>query len=234
MNNILKSAITFSLAAATFVLPVVSAHAEVHSKSKELVIVEPRDLPEEAQLQGNSLLLHSDNVGATYLYVEQQQGARLSVFDVTDPARIKLAVSTQLPNNEPFDFVRPLGDNAELVYFRESHKTGTLDLRKAKKPILRTIPGSTDLATAEQLGQTGLLATNSSYNYVPVIARDFQVVDISPAVPATIATIKDVKHRVTNDETGTTYLLGAEGLTVVRRVSVENDYKVHQMQLQGN
>jgi catalase len=38
-----------------------------------------------------------------------------------------------------------------------------------------------------------------------------------------------VKHRVVND-TGTTFLLGSEGLTVIRRTSVENDYRIHQMQ----
>jgi hypothetical protein len=43
-----------------------------------------------------------------------------------------------------------------------------------------------------------------------------------------------VRHRVTNNETGTTFLVGPNGLTVVRRLSVENDYKVHQMQMQGN
>jgi hypothetical protein len=39
---------------------------------------------------------------------------------------------------------------------------------------------------------------------------------------------------VTNDETGTTFLLGSNGLTVVRRLSIENNYKVSQMQMEGN
>jgi hypothetical protein len=234
MNNIIKSVITLSITATALVLPAASAHAVTHSRSKELVVVEPRDLPEQAQIKGNSLLLHSDNSGSTYLYVEQQQGTRLSVFDVTDPAHIKLIASTQLPNEGAFDFVRPLGENAELVYFRDGQKVGVLSLRKAKKPELRTIATSTDLATAEQLGESGLLATTASYKYIPAVARDFQVIDISSANPTPLATIKDVKHRMTNDETGTTFLLGSDGLTVVRRLSVENEYKVQQMQMQGN
>jgi len=234
MNNLIKSSLTLGLVAtamAVFTLPV---QAEVHSKSKELVVLEPRDLPEPAQLTGNSLFLHSDSTGSTYLYVEQQQGARLSVFDVTDPARIKLETSTTLPAEGPFDFIRPIGDHAELVYFREGGKIAVLDLRKAKKPALHAISIVTDLGSAETLGQSGFLASGRSYRYIPAVARDYQVVDISVAEPAGLITVKDVKHRVTNDETGTTFLLGSNGLTVVRRLDVENDYKVHQMQMQGN
>ena len=234
MNNIIKSTLTLALATAALALPALPAQAEIHSKSKELVIMEPRDLPEHAQLKGNSLFLHSDNAGSTYLYVEQQQGARLSVFDVTDPAHIKLTVSTPLPAEGGFDFVRDLGDNAELVYFRDGQKVGILDLRKAKKPVLRTISSTPNLATAETLGWSGLLAANESYKYVPAVPRDFQVIDISAANPTPLVTLKDVKHRVTNHETGTTFFLDNDGLTVVRRISVETDYKIHQMQMQGN
>lgn len=234
MNNLIKSAFTLAIAATALILPAASAQAETHSRSKELVVMQPQDLPEQAQIKGNSLLLHSDNSGSTYLYVEQLQGRRLSVFDVTDPAHIKLVVSTLIPNEGAFDFIRPLGENAELVYFRDGQKVGVLDLRKAKKPELHTIANSTDLATAEELGYSGLLATATSYNYVPAIGQDFQVIDISSANPTLLATIKDVKHRITNDETGTTFLLGSDGLTVVRQLSVENEYKIDQMQMENN
>jgi hypothetical protein len=132
MNKIFKSTLALGLVAAATVL-ISTAEAEIRSRSKELVAMEARDLPEQAQAPGNSLFLHSDNAGSTYLYVEQQQGARLSVFDVTDPARIKLVVSTPLTAEGAFDFVRPLGNNAELVYFRDGQKESVLDLRKAKR-----------------------------------------------------------------------------------------------------
>jgi hypothetical protein len=232
MPNIIKSTITLSLAAAALGVPSLSAQAEIHSKSKELVVMEARDLPEEAQMKGNSLFLHSDSAGSTYLYVEQQQGARLSVFDVTDPARIKLTVSTPLPAEGAFDFVRPLGDNDALVYFREGQKVGILDIHKAKKPVLRTVAITANLDTAESLGQSGLLAGNQSYNYVPAVARDYQVIDAANLTP--LATLKEVKHRLTNHETGTTFFLDYDGLAVVRRINVETDYKIRQMQMQGN
>jgi hypothetical protein len=92
----------------------------------------------------------------------------------------------------------------------------------------------TDLGQAETLGENGLLSTSQVHTYVPAVARDYQVIDIAASSPTQLATVNDVKHRVTNDETGTTFLLGSNGLTVVRRLSIENNYKVSQMQMEGN
>jgi hypothetical protein len=234
MNNITKSTLALGLVVAASFLPTSSAEAEIHSQSKQLVVMEAPDLPEQAQTPGNSLFLHSDSAGRTYLYIEQQQGARLSVFDVTEPARIKLVVSTPLAAEGAFDFVRPLGDHAELIYFRDSQKEAVLDLRKTKRPVLRMISTMTDLGPAETLGESALLVTSQAHQYVPAVARDYQVIDIAASVPTQLATVKDVKHRATNDETGTTFLLGRNGLTVVRRVRVEEEYKVHQMQMEEN
>jgi hypothetical protein len=196
--------------------------------------MEAPDLPEQAQTPGNSLFLHSNSAGSTYLYIEQQRGARLSVFDVTDPARIKLVVSTPLAAKGAFDFVRPLGDDAELVYFRDSQKEAVLDLRKTKRPVLRMISTVTDLGSAETLGESALLVTSQSHQYAPAVARDYRVIDIAASVPTPLATIKDVQHRVTNDETGTTFLLSSDGLTVVRRPRVEEEYKTQQLQMDRN
>ena len=234
MNNNFKFTLVLGLVVTPALLAPSPAEAEIHSKSNDLVVMEARDLPEQAQTPGNSFFLHSDNTGSTYLYVEQQRGARLSVFDVTNPANIKLVVSTPLATEGAFDFVRPLGDQAELVYFRDSQKEAVLDLRKAKRPVFRAISTATDLDQAETLGENGLLATSQVHTYVPAIARDYQVIDIAASAPTQLVTVKDVKHRVTNDETGTTFLLGSNGLTVVRRLSVENNYKVSQMQTEGN
>jgi hypothetical protein len=230
----IKSTLALGLVVTAAVLATSPAEAEIHSKSNGLVVMEARDLPEQAQMPGNSLFLHSDNAGSTYLYVEQQQGARLSVFNVTDPARIKLVMSTPLAPQGAFDFVRPLGYAAELVYFRDSQKEAVLDLRKAKRPVLRMIPATTDLGPAEPLGESGFLETDQPYKYVPAIGRDYQVIDIADSVPTQLATVNEVRHQVTNNETGTTFLLGPNGLTVVRRPRVENDYVEQQRRTQGN
>ena len=102
-------------------------------------MIQPGNLPEEAQLGGNSFFLHSDDSGTTYLYVEQQQGARLAVFDVTDPGHVKTVSSTALAVSGRFDFVRPLNGRTKLIRFRDESTVGLLDLAKAKKPSIRVV-----------------------------------------------------------------------------------------------
>ncbi len=219
---------------AVFAAPLTS-HAELRSKSGELVVVEPHSLPEAAQLGGNSFFLHADDAGSTYLYVEQQQGARLTVFDVTDPSRIKTVSSTPLSVAGPFDFARPLDGRAELIRFRDGKGVGVLDLQKVSKPTVRMVSALLVPGQTEPLGESGFLAVNEPYNYVQAMPRDYQVVDIStPSDPTLLTIVKQVKHRVVNNDTGTTFLLGSNGLTVVRRISVENDYKAHMQQMNGN
>jgi hypothetical protein len=234
MNHNIKSTLAIGLVVAATFFSTSPAQAEIHSKSKDLVVMEPSDLPEQAQTPGNSIFLHSDNAGDTYLYVEQQHGARLSVFDVTDPAHIKLVMSMPLAAQGAFDFIRPLGDNAELVYFRDGQKEAVLDLRKAKRPVLRMIPATTDLGSAAPLGESSLLVTTQDHVYTPAVARDYKVIDVAGSIPTELATVEDVKHRATNDETGTTFLLGSDGLTIVRRPRVEEEYKTQQLQMEEN
>jgi hypothetical protein len=209
-------------------------HAEVRSKSNEIVVLQPKDLPEAAQTPGNSAFLYSDNDGCTYLYIEQQQGARLTTFDVTDPSKIKVVSSTALASPGAFDFVRLLGGRAELIRYRDGKGVAVLLLHAAKKPTVKVIPGLSESGSTEALGERALMI-NEPYNYVRAVPRDYQVMDISsPSDPLLLATVKEVKHQVVNGDTGTTFLLGSEGLTVVRRLNVENDYKINQLHLSSN
>jgi hypothetical protein len=222
------------VAATVSLLLAVQACAEVHSKSNELIVVQPKDLPEQAQMTGNSFFLYSDNVGSTYLYVEQQQGARLTAFDVTDPSHIKVVASTPITGPGAFDFVRPLGGHGELVRFRDNKSVAVLDLHKVKAPTLHTINALADAGVTEALGESGFLMVNEPYNYVRATPRDYQVVDISsPSEPMLLATVAQVKHKLVKDDTGTTFLLGSEGLTVIRRPRVEDEYKIHQYQTEN-
>ncbi|AFL89368.1 hypothetical protein Terro_3139 [Terriglobus roseus DSM 18391] len=232
MNKIFARTLIAGLAVVSAAIAPLVCQAQIRSKSGELVVIEPRSLPEQAQLGGNSFFLHSDDAGSTYLYVEQQEGARLTVFEVTDPSRIKMVSTTPLTVDGPFDFVRALDGNAELVRFRDGKTVALLDLRNAKNPRLHVVSGLLDPGPTEPLGKTGFLGVNKPYYYVFALPRDYQVVDIStPEKPVLLTTIKEVKHRVVNEDTGTTFLLGTDGLTVIRRISVETDYKMHQMQL---
>jgi hypothetical protein len=213
---------------------VVQARAEVHSKKNELIVLQPKDLPEQAQMLGNSFFLYSDSAGSTYLYVEQQEGVRLTAFDVTDPSKIKVVVSTLITTPGAFDFVRPLGGHGELVRFRDNKSVAVLDLHKVKAPTLHMIDALSETGSTEALGESGFLMVNEPYNYVRATPRDYQVVDISsPSEPTLLATVAQVKHKLAKDDTGTTFLLGSEGLTVIRRPRVEDAYKVHQFQMEN-
>ncbi len=204
-------------------------------KSGEIVVMEPQNLPEAAQVGGNSFFLHATNDGSFYLYVEQQSGARLAVFDVTNPGHIKTIAVTPLNVSGPFDFVRPLDGSAELVRLRDGKGVAVLDMHKAGHPTLHMISALMNPGQTQPLGETGFLAVNEPYNYIRATPRDYQVVDISnPDSPTLLTTIKQVKHQVANNDMGTTFLLGSDGLTVVRRLSVEQDYATHQQQMSGN
>ncbi|WP_353070929.1 hypothetical protein [Tunturiibacter gelidiferens] len=230
-----KRAATFAMSALLALISVSAVHAEVRSKSNDIIVLQPTDLPEQAQTPGNSFFLYSDNDGSTYLYIEQQQGARLTTFNVTDPSKIKFVSSTMLTSPVPFDFVRPVGGRAELIRFRDGKGVAVLDLHTAIKPTVKIISGLSESGSTEPLGEQAFMLISEPYNYIRAIPRDYQVIDISsPSDPLLVTTVKEVKHRVVNGDTGTTFLLGSGGLTVIRRLSVENDYKTHLMQLSSN
>ena len=226
---------TFAMSTLLALISVSSVHAEVRSKSNEIIVLQPTDLPEQAQTPGNSFFLYTDNDGSTYLYVEQQQGARLTTFDVTDPSKIKFVSSTTLTSPGVFDFVRPVGGRAELIRFRDGKGVAVLDLHTAKKPTVKIISGLSESGSTQSLGERAFMMIDEPYNYVRAVPRDYDVIDTSsPSDPLLLTTVKAVKHQVVNGDTGTTFLLGSDGLTVIRRLTVENDYKVHLMQQSSN
>ena len=223
-----------AIAAVTGLLLTLPVQAEIKSHSGNLIVEQPANLPEMAQTPGQALFLYQAGDGKTYLYVEQNDGAQLAIFDVTDPAKIKAAASVPVKAPGAFEFVRYLNDRTELVRFRASGKLAELDLHQPKNPTLNT-GDSLAKGHTEALGQTGLIMSNGHYRYVGAEAHDYHLVDVSnPAGPTPVATIKQVKHKLVNEETGTTYLLGSDGLTVIRRPRVEEDHQIEQIQEEWN
>ena len=198
------------------------AHAEVTSKLKTIVVLQPQDLPQAAQVTGQSMALHVLENGLTYLYVEQQQVGKLAIFDVTDPGRIRPVGVVKLDAPGVFDFGETVNDSAILVSFRDGNGAALLDLRKPKAPVLSPATAFLDGTRAEKLGEFGLVMANDTKGTGTRLERDYSIVDASnPGAPQLLSTVRHVKKELVNESMGTTYLLGEDGLTVVRRPAAE-------------
>lgn len=213
-----------------------TAKAEVASHSKNLIIEQPANLPELAQHPGIAFHLYTESGdGGAYLYVEQHNGQRLVVFDVTDPAHVKTVRSVNLAVPAPFKFAEPVGTSAILVRFDNNRGVAVLDLHQAKAPVLRTVSALQYSGQAEPLGESTFMVTNNPTMDLTNASRDYQIVDASDATnPVLLYTANRVTCTITRDETGTTFLLGQKGLTVIRRPRVEEEYQAEQVSNHGN
>jgi hypothetical protein len=192
---------------------VVAATAVHANPSNNIVLVPPTDLPELARQSGDAMLLHETSDGRTLLYIEQNRGARLATFDVTDPVHIKGEGSVQLDATVPFDFVSPLGKQAELIRFRQGHEDAVLDLRKERVPNLEAVQGLTLQAPITHLGNDGFTVASQVPQMPSANAQDL----------SRVFNVKQVREEVTNAGTGTTFLLTENGLFIIRRLAVEWD-----------
>lgn len=227
----IKSRLFSGVIAAAFlcVVPLgATEKAQVVSHSKDVVVVTPGSLPELAQRHGIAFQLYTESGdGSCYLYIEQHMGERLLVLDVTDPAHIKQVNAIQLRVPGPFDFVRTLKSAAILVQFRNNLGMAVLDVRKPKAPALKRVSALFSPGHTESLGENAFSMVNQPRHDVPIVPRDYQIIDASnPKDPALLFTVKQVNNKIARDETGTTFLLGAEGLTVIRRPRVEEKFRL--------
>ncbi len=227
----MKNTIKMILAATALTLATTCALAATPAKSDFIVQALSKN-PAIAQNTSQDLLLHNNANGSTYLYVEQQHGAILSIFDVTNPARMTLTSSVHLDARGTYRFVAPIGSSAELIAFQDGSGTALLDLRKVKSPRVLAIARAASLPT-EMLGTAGYLsAAQPATATAPAQLRDVQLVETTPS-PRILATVADVSQQVTNPETGTIFLLGHGQVTVIRRLDAELNYAVHQAALEN-
>jgi len=203
------------------------ANAALTSRSKDILVMQPRDLPDAAQLAGQSMDLHSFSDGTTYLYIEQQQVQRILVLDVTNLSKVKVVASVKLEIPAPFDFVRDLGDSAALVCYRDNRGSAVVDFQKRKDPVIAPANKLSQAGRTEEVGDTGFLMVNEPRVPTGYAPKDYQVVDsYDPRNPTLIATVKQVQKKITDSDSGTVYLLGAEGLTIVRQPKVEQERRI--------
>ena len=209
-----------------------AGHAEARNHPNKIILVRPADLPELARAPGQAMLLHYTGDGKTHLYIEQNHGARLAIFDVTDPAHVKQEASAQVDAPSTFDFVSSLGDYAELVRFRNGQGEAVLNLHKAKAPKLTMVQGLDSQGSTERLGDDGFIVADQPSAQSDANDPNYQVVDLSnPLHPDRVGDAKQVREKIENDETGTTFLITADGLYLIRRPAVEKEYYIHQYQI---
>jgi hypothetical protein len=206
----------------------VAAPAAYARPSNTLMVVPPTDLPELARQPGEAMLLHDTIDGRTLLYIEQNQGARLAIFDVTDPGHVKGQGSVQLDAPGPFDFISTLGNRAEVVRFRQGQGNAVLDLHKVKVPTLKSVQGLTLQGASMPLGDDGFTVT-SQVDANAQSTRDYQVVDTANLRDLNrVFDVKQVREELTKHDTGTTFLLTESGLYLIRRPVVETDKELRE------
>jgi hypothetical protein len=197
----------------------VTATAVHANPSNNVVLVPPTDPPVLARQSGEAMLLSDALDGRTFLYIEQNEGSRLAILDVTDPGHIKGAGSVQLDASGPFDFISPVGNQGELVRFRQRDEDAVLDLRK-KIPSLKAVQGLTLTGPVTRLGNDGF----SVSGHAPELQRawDYQVVETANSREVNrVYDVRQVREQLTKADTGTTFLLTEKGLYVIRRPAIE-------------
>ena len=216
----MKRSLMTLLAASLAFAPIVEAEAPL--QLKPIVVIRPGDLPEAAQGAGQSAKLYELPTGQTYLYIEQQQMSRVAILDVTDPAHIKLVGMAPMELPGAFDFAAQTSSSTFLVNFRNGKGSGVMDLRDPKRPVLTNIPYLLVSNDTQQIGRSRVLLGGSSASLAAPEPEEYRLMDLSnPRNPRLIEVVSDVQTVVQKDDTGTTFLLGANGLTVIRRPAIE-------------
>ena len=235
----MKLKITSALFVAIFAsITTTQAEERAHAAHFGSIIVEqPSALPEIAQIKNEAMYLYNATDGQTLLYIEAAGGQKLSILDVTNPASIKKVAMVAVAAPSPFDFVLNIGDTAALIRYRDNSGFAVLNLSNYDHPTVVAAPQFVLANYAEKLGTNGLLLTTSENRIAShMIARqNYSIVDTTnPSQPVTLATIQGVKERLLKADTGTLFLLSDNGVTVVRRLRIENERTIERMQQMGN
>jgi hypothetical protein len=179
-----------------------------------------------AQSPTQDLLLRTDDNGPTYLYVEQQQGTRLFVFDVTNPEHMKLVRSTSLAVNSAYDFVAPV-KGRELISFRDGSGSALLDFHNPKAPRIAAALEPTAFPVSSSATVHSIASSAAFEDQITtdpsVQARTVQFVP-GGRHARVLATLDNVTRLTARPETGTTFLLAAGKVAIVRSPAVELQY----------
>jgi LVIVD repeat len=216
MSNTISKMIVAAAVAAT-----VSVQADARTHSRAIIVVSSSDLPEMAQGNSEAMYLHYMGDGAI-LYLEQDHGRTLAIVDVSDAAAMRGIARVSVDAASPYDFVGTLRDSTVLIRYRDDSGFAIIDLKHFKKPLLTEAPRFQHPARAEALGNNGLMLVATTGPSARAEDPQYEILDISnPSQPAVLGTVEGVQQRLERSETGTLFLLGKSGLTVVRQPSLE-------------
>jgi len=207
----------------------VGVQAEVRSKS--VVVESPSDLPELARGRGEAMYLHRTGEAQAILYLERNQGRKLAVLDVTDPANIKGVGEISIDAPSAYDFVQDLADSAVLIRYRNHSGFAVISFKNYKQPVLKSEPEYLHPASVEPDGSSALLLVSANGGTTQPREPEYEVLSVSdPSNPTPLATISGVIQRLDRPQTGTVFLLNDQGLTVIRRLAAERENKIEKWQ----
>jgi hypothetical protein len=222
MKKNIAATLVFSL---VVVASAVQAPAAVNSK--EVIVDFPSDLPEFAQRPTEAMYLYDTGHSEVVLYLEQDQGRKLSILDVSDPARIRTVGQVSVDAPSAFDFVQSLrGDSSVLVHFRDQSGFGVISFEDYKRPKLKPEPNYIHPASVQTDGLNMLIFVSAGGASEQTPELQYQVVNSANASdPTPLATIQGVKQRLDRPETGSIFLLNGDGLSVIRSLRQEKAYR---------
>ncbi len=231
------------VAAIVIGITALSAGAAFGQRAKTLAVETPDTLRTLAVQNPSAMYLYNANDGSTLLYVESQQGRELSILDVTNPAEVERLAPVELPAPSAFDFVRYVGHHEVLIRYRDGAGVALLNLGRYRRPVLMPSRPFQDAKVVGSVGATGLLMVQSGEQAASGGAatprknelRNYEVMDtLHPRDPVLLATIDGVRQVLSRGNTGTLFLLNQDGVTMVRRLRVEQQYQESLDQENGN
>jgi hypothetical protein len=208
----------------------IAAASTVHAHpSNNLVLVAPAELPESARLPGDAMFLHEVKDGRTILYVEQKLGAQLAIFDVTDPSHVKSQGTVQMGAAGAFDFVSSLGSQKEIVRYREDQKLAVIDFHRAMQPSVEWLSPPKWPGLIAPVGDDGFIVNGESAtsreSNDPESLKNYRLFDTARSDFDRVFDVKQVRSTISNQDTGTTFLLTGVGLYLIRQPTVEGEKK---------
>jgi hypothetical protein len=216
------------MVAAIFAM-IVCVQANASVRSKTIIVDLPSDLPELAQGRSVAMYLHHTHAAQAILYLEKDEGRKLAILDVTDPAHIQAVGQVSVAAPATYDFVQNLGNSTVLIHYRDHSGFATISFRNYKEPVLTAEPEYLHPAKVQPDGPGALLLV-SAHSIASAPTRESQYYEVlsvpGSSGPTPLATVKGVIQRVDRPGTGTIFLLNEQGVTVVRSLAAEQEHQI--------